>query len=137
MNIKSKNSHSPLDKAVFGAINASIFGFVFSISLFNKNFEQFNYSFKNKLSFTFRNMLVLSTIYGTHQFIYEALDSKYKKNYDFYMKSLRNFFSSCIPLYLGYKVYSYKNKNIIIPSTLFFYCGVLMFVIDSLELKKK
>ena len=96
-----KQEASPLDKAVFGSLNAGLMGFVFSLDLISKNSEFFRY---NKSSFIIRNIFLFSSIYGLNQFISEYNKKRIKN------KLIRIVSSSFIPSYVTYCIYSFKNN---------------------------
>ena len=64
-------NHEPADKAAFGVINSAFFAVIYSLSMFNKKFEEGGYSFGHKIKFTARNAFTLAAIYGCNQYIEE------------------------------------------------------------------
>ena len=143
-----KEDHTPLDCAVFAILNSALCGMIFSFSLFNKNYEPYNFKFKKRVGFTFRNMVVLSTINGLNQFLIKFLnkDKNRNQNKNFitnYLgiqdenskKLLNSSISSFLPFYCAYKIYYYKNEYILIDKKLFAGLAVAYFMIDYYKIK--
>jgi hypothetical protein len=125
-----KTDTSPLDKAVFGALNAGLVGAVFSIHCFNKNFETYNLTFKQRIGFVGRNIMLFSVIYGFNQFITDYL----AKNGPVKNKYLITLTGTVVPLYIGYKAYNYKNKFVFFPKEYFLGLSVIFMLIEVFDL---
>lgn len=141
-----KEDHSPLDCAVFAILNSALCGMIFSICLFNKNYEPYNFKLKQRIGFTFRNMLVLSTMNGLNQFLIKFLNrdkNKYPNFLTGYLgikdesskKILNSSISTFLPFYCAYKIYYYKNEYILIDKKLFAGLSVIYFIIDYYKIK--
>jgi len=132
-----KDDHSPIDSGIFAVINSSIFGVIFSLSMFNKNFEPYSYGFKDKLYFTGRNVIVLSTMHGLNQFFIKFLKLPNVNNFlqsfinnSLVIKFILSFLSTLFPAYLSYKIYFYKNKHILIDKKYFLGMALTFFIFD-------
>jgi hypothetical protein len=134
-----KDDHSPLDSAVFALLNSAVFGLVFSLSMFNKNYESSNFNFRKKLGFTGRNIVVISSLHGLNQYLIKLF--KRKNSHRFFRNSLKiknellinligSFLSTSLPAYLACKLYYYKNEYILIEKKFFFGIGVIFFLFD-------
>jgi hypothetical protein len=138
-----KTHHSPIDKAAFGVINSTFFGLIYSLSMFNKKFEEGRYSLSNKIKFTFRNCLALGTIYGLNQFLEEWLTinkQEIKKKYNLNDKQYNlygSFTSAVVPVTAGYYVYNFRNKNIKMEKSVFFFFGLLFFSFEYFKQSKE
>jgi hypothetical protein len=134
-----KDDHSPLDSAVFAILNSAVFGFVFSLSMFNKNYESSNFSFKKKLGFMGRNILVISSLHGLNQYLIKLTKSRtgllFFRNYlglrnEIIINLFSSLISTSLPAYLAYKIYYYKNAYILIEKKFFLGIGVVFFLFD-------
>ncbi len=134
-----KDDHSPVDCAVFAVLNSAVFGFVFSLSMFNKNYESSNFTFKKKLGFIGRNILVISSLHGLNQYLIKLTKSRngflFFRNYlGLQNEIIINLFSSLIstslPAFLAYKIYYYKNEYILIDRKFFLGIGLVFFFFD-------
>jgi uncharacterized membrane protein YwaF len=124
--MSNKTDSTPLDKGVFGALNAGLVGFIFSIHFFNKKFE---IPRTNRFSFVGRNMLLFSTIYGLNQYIMDFIPKAgITRN-----KYIIDLCSTVIPISLGYFVYSYRNKFIFFTKEYFIGLGVIFMLVELLD----
>lgn len=142
---RNKEAHSPLDAAVFAILNSTLFATIFSLSMFNKNFEPSQFPFKKKLEFMGRNILVINTLHGMNQYLLRwfknipisrknELKNKLKiSEHTFY--SLISLFSAFLPAYLASKVYYYKNDYLLIERKYFFGIACLFFISDYINSK--
>jgi len=141
---KKLRSHSPADLAVFGVLNSSLFGFLLSLSLFNKRYEPSKFSLMNKIKFVGRNMLAISALHGLNQYLinYFKLEDnkKYLKNISFDDEKKLNLFtcfiSIILPTYLAYKIYYFRNDFILIDKKYFVIGGLILFAFDYVNINK-
>ncbi len=141
-----KYDHSPLDYTIFAVLNSSIFGLIFSLSMFHKSYEPSKFDFRKKLIFTGRNILVISTLHGLNQYLSkflkiqknrkklkDMLNIKSNKTADF----LSSLISSAVPSYLALKIYFYKNNYVFIERKFFFMYGMILMLFDYINYDKK
>ena len=129
-NSEIKTDSSPADKAVFGALNAALVGFVFSLHLFNKIFGLSELlTIRQKLSFTGRNMLLFSTVYGLNQYVLD-----YMRKSKISDRNIINITSAVIPCLIGHTVYNYKNNFKYFTSGYFLGLAGLFYIIEQFDL---
>jgi hypothetical protein len=139
---KEPQGHSPADLAVFGVLNSSLFGFLLSLSLFNKRYEPSKFSSMNKVKFVGRNMLAISALHGLNQYLINYFKSednkKLLKMVSFGDEKMLNiltcFISILLPTYLAYKIYYFRNDFILIEKKYFVMGGLILFVFDYLNI---
>lgn len=143
--IKEKKNHSPIDIAVFSMLNSSMFGILYSLSLFHKSFEESKLSANLKVSMVLRNTITISIIYGVNQYFRQYFSIKenrdlIKKTFgiksDLTVNFIRSLSSSIIPFSMGYAIYFFKNKNEFISRSVFAVCGLSMLVVELTDLHK-
>ena len=114
-------------------LNSSVFGVLYSISLFHKSFEESKLPTIMKLSLVLRNTLTISVIYGMNQYFRQYFSLKENRDYlkksfgiknDMALNTMRSFVSSIIPFSMGYAIYFLKNKNEFISRSVFTVCGL-------------
>jgi hypothetical protein len=141
-----KYDHSPLDYSIFSVLYSSLFGLIFSVSMFHKSLEPSNFCRREKLGFIGRNMLVICTLHGLNQFMskYFLIPSNRKK-----IKNLirvkneklsticASFLSSALPTYLAMKIYFFRNKKILIEKNFFAGYVIILMVFDILNSEEK
>ena len=143
--IKEIKNHSPTDVAVFSFLNSSVFGILYSVSLFHKSFEESKLPKNMKLSLVLRNTLTISAIYGMNQYFRQYFSLKENRNHikkslgiknDISINIIRSFVSSIIPFSIGYTIYFFKNKNEFISRSVFAVCGLSMLIVELSDLNK-
>jgi len=143
--LNEKKNHSPTDITIFSVLNSSVFGILYSISLFHKSFEESKLPLKSKLNLILRNTLTISTIYGMNQYFRQFFSIKenrdfIKKNYyirnDIAINVIRSLVSTLIPFSMGYAIYFFKNKNEFISRSVFAVCGLSMLIVEFSDLHK-
>jgi hypothetical protein len=141
---KKLRTHSPADLGVFGVLNSSLFGFLLSLSFFNKRYEPSKFSLMNKIKFVGRNMLAISALHGLNQYLINYFKSednkKYLKNISFddekKLNLLSCFISIILPTYMAYKIYYFRNDFILIDKKYFVIGGLILFVFDYVNINK-
>ncbi len=141
--IKEKKNHSPTDMAVFSMLNSSVFGVLYSLSLFHKSFDESKLPKNMRLSLVFRNTLTISIIYGINRLFRQYFSLKENRDFikesfgikkDISINIIRAFISSIIPFSFGYGIYFFKNKNEFISRSVFAVCGFSMLIIELSDL---
>jgi hypothetical protein len=126
-------------------LNSSVFGILYSISLFHKSFEESKLPSNRKLSLVLRNTLTISTIYGMNQFFRQYFSLKENREYinknfgiknDISINLIRSLVSSIVPFSMGYLIYFFKNKNEFISRSVFAVCGLSMLLVELTDLNK-
>jgi len=139
---KKITGHSPLDMAVFGVLNSSLFGFLLSISLFNRRYEPSKFKFLKKMEFIGRNILAISALHGLNQYMVNYFKIEENKKCLKKISGLGNekvfnlitcFMSIIFPTYLAYKIYYFRNDFILIEKKYFLIGGIILFVFDYLN----
>jgi hypothetical protein len=141
-----KYDHSPLDYSVFSVLYSSLFGLIFSLSMFHKSLEPSKFCTNDKLRFIGRNILVIGTLHGLNQYMNKFLlipkNRKKMKNWlrvknEIVTSVLASFISSTLPTYLAMKIYFYKNKNILIEKNFFIWYVVIIMMFDLINSENK
>lgn len=140
-----KKNHSPVDIALFSVLNSSVFGILYSLSLFHKSFEESKLPIISKLGLTFRNTITISAIYGLNQYFrqyFSLKESREKLKKIMHIKSdtslnlIRSIVSTIVPFSIGYLIYFFKNKHEFISRSLFLVCGSSMLIVELADLNK-
>jgi hypothetical protein len=139
---KKISGHSPIDMAVFGVLNSALFGFLLSISLFNRRYEPSKFKFFKKIEFIGRNMLAISAMHGLNQYMinYFRIEENKKSlkkisglSKEKELNLITCFISIIFPTYLAYKIYYFRNDFILIEKKYFLMGGIILFVFEYLN----